>query len=230
VEVWNEPNTIAWWGQNPNPARYALTYWYAWAGNYDAEVAWGGNNPVMTGGGGKPNASCPGDGHYICVENFLTDTIANLNTWGFFALGGTIDMTGAHIYPNPGENLTRADASNQVGAQFNQVRRPYPWVPTFITEFGIRGDLASSQPPLQEGDSTTATELAQCNQLLDVYNGWLPSTATSGLLVFRLRDKVVNNPQVDFRRMGTLNQDGSAKLAYNVLRDQHRGWANRTSC
>ncbi len=217
VEVWNEPNVRNFWGGAPSAFGYALIYWYAWSGVQAAEGDWGPgfSFPIMTAGMGRPDGSCPGDSNYVCVRRFLEDVKATLSAWSAVWM---VEMTGAHIYPFPYalNQRTQQEYIDEVGRQFNQVRTPFPAVQTFITEAGIRSDAPLNQ-------------LAQCNRLLDIYRGWLPSTATGGLIVFRLVHNL-NDPAVEFRRMGTVEADGTTpKKAFFYLQALRLG-QNPTSC
>ena len=223
VEVWNEPNVDTNDAGTVSSFWYSDAYWWAWMGVQQSEQDWGPgyNFPVMTAGMGRPGHSCNRyDSNFNCVETFLNQVRDQLNAWGGLHM---VEMTGAHIYPDPTADLTRSQSSDQVGEQFNAVRRPFPsiYTPTFITEVGIRTDGGFYD------------QAKQCNRLLDIYNGWLPSTATAGMIVFRLIDDPAFQ-QVNYRYMGTVGPGGDpnteAKSAFWYLRARNWGWWSGTDC
>jgi hypothetical protein len=228
VEIWNEPNTRGFWCSDgrplcdptPSPGWYAYDYYHAWQGAQDAEADWAHiwDVPVMTGGLGKAAAPCPGDRSYVCPETFLNGVRSSLGAAGAV---GRVESTAAHIYPEQDnwDVVSRSEGMNRVGGQFNEIRRPFPsvYTPTFITEAGVRSnDTGPGQAHL--------TESYQCDRLLDLYNGWMPSTVTAGWTVFRLYDGDALERLSPFRFMGTMSAGGSdQKQAFDGLRRVSRG-------
>lgn len=168
---------------------------WAWQGVQDAEAIWGVNFPVMTAGGGQPERPCQDNTAQVtCVRQFLTDVKSWLAYWG---TADRVEMTGAHIFP-PISDLPHPAGKPEPGQRPVQSGAasvfPSISVKTFITEVGIPS----------RGFDYDASK--QCVRLLDVYKGWMPSTATAGMVVFNLMD--TTDGGTGLQSMGTIRKTG----------------------
>jgi hypothetical protein len=198
IEIWNEPNYVAFWMPRPDPARYAELLSEAYAAVKRAHPSM----PVVSGGLGDAAPHVDGD---ISLEAFAQ---------GLLRAGAIthIDAFGVHAYPlgsDEGPFLSSLAAIRRLRSRYGR-----PTLPLWITEVGV-----STTGP----GAVTAAD--QARELVDLFRRAEAMSDVQALFVHTLLEPpgAADNPEVGF---GVLHTDGSPKPAATVLnrllREQRR--------
>lgn len=198
-QIWNEPNTQAFWKPAPNPARYVSLLQEAYlAAKYadpDAVVVFGG----LSGNGVEGNDDAQ------LASNFLENAY-RAGARGYF------DVMAIHPYmlPNGGIETLRAkiSATREVMNEYGDEN-----IPLWLTEIGAPTDVPwwSTAPVQSEQDAA--------NWLSAVYTKLWDLTPT--IVWYQLQDRATgDDPEGHF---GLLRADYSAKPAYEVLKELASG-------
>jgi len=198
-QIWNEPNTQAFWKPQPNPARYVALLQEAYlAAKYadpEAAVVFGG----LSGNGVEGNDDA----------QLASDFLANAYRAG---ARGYFDVMAIHPYmlPNSGIETLRAkiSATRAVMNEFGDEK-----IPLWLTEIGVPTDVPwwSTAPVQSEQDAA--------NWLNVVYTKLWDLTPT--IFWYELQDRATGeDPEGHF---GLLRVDTFTKPAYSMFKGRASG-------
>ena len=189
IEVWNEPNYVAFWQPRPDPARYVqlLAEAYAAAKHADPSI------PVVAAGLGDSPPAAPGDQPLV---GYLSAMLAD-------GAAAHADAVAVHPYPYAGDQSPFVMAMAQVEQLLKQYGRAR--MPIWITEVGV-----STTGP------AAVTPNEQAHELSDLYRRAAAIGSVRAVFFHTLLDPVgtPDNPEAGY---GILTSRGVPKPAAAAL-------------